>query len=257
MTFVPVQADKTGPKCQALSNTLWSFANLEYWHRPLKEAISQEALRIQTELTTQEVTNMCWALAKLWCHDSTFLKALAVQAMEHADELNKQEISVMAWAFATLNFRHQALLGSLGMHAINRMSEFGELEISNTAWAFARIAVRNDRLMNSISDASMARAHPGVAGPGTVDSIEGLNPNGIYSIAGHSESLSWLLFSVWSSWRTGRAQLMASLARQEPDADPEPLVRGLLLMESANSDSKGFQEPSLDSSELIHEEVHF
>lgn len=141
--------------------------------------------------------------------------------MEHADELNKQEISVMAWAFATLNFRHQALLGSLGMHAIKRMSEFGELEISNTAWAFARIAVRNDRLMNSISDASMARARPG-AGPGTVDSIEGLNPNGIYSI-------------VWSSWRTGRAQLMASLARQQerPDADPEPLVRGLLLMESA------------------------
>ncbi|CAJ1418734.1 unnamed protein product [Effrenium voratum] len=34
---------------------------------------------------------------------------------------------------------------------------------------------------------------------------------------------------------TGRAHLMARLARQQerPDADPEPLVRGLLLMESA------------------------
>ena len=72
---------------QALSNTLWSFANLECWHRPLKEwlaqgqsispllgicgglcggpcwsfamiklprAISKEAIQIQAELTTQE-----------------------------------------------------------------------------------------------------------------------------------------------------------------------------------------------------------
>lgn len=26
---------------QALSNTLWSFANLECWHRPLKEWLAQ------------------------------------------------------------------------------------------------------------------------------------------------------------------------------------------------------------------------
>ncbi|CAE7379964.1 unnamed protein product, partial [Symbiodinium pilosum] len=77
-------------------------------------------------------------------------------------------------------------------------------------------------LMHAISAAAMARSAAALGGGGTVDNIEGLNPNGIYSI-------------VWSSWRTGRAQLMASLAKQQerPEVDPEPLVRGLLLMESA------------------------
>ncbi|CAK8985222.1 unnamed protein product [Durusdinium trenchii] len=64
--------------------------------------------------------------------------------------------------------------------------------------------------MEAISEASLARV---LGTAGVVESIEG----------------------VWSSWRTGRAELMASLARQQERsaADPEPLVQGLLLMESA------------------------
>lgn len=207
---------------QALSNTLWAFATLEIWHQPLKEAIASAAMAMQCELTTQEVANLSWALAKLWVHDTPFLRALASQAMSHVTELNKQELSVMAWAFATLNLRYNPLLSAIAAQAVERMSELGELEIFNTAWAFARISVRNERLMEAISSAAAARTASALGGSATVDNIEGLNPNGIYSI-------------VWSSWRSGRAQLMASLAREQerPEVDSEPLVRGLLLMESA------------------------
>lgn len=46
---------------------------------------------------------------------------------------------------------------------------------------------------------------------------------------GPRNGLPEIMNQVWSSWRTGRPSLAASLARREA----EPLVRGLLLMESA------------------------
>ena len=39
--YIDIQTHSSGWNRQALSNTLWSFANLEYWHRPLKESRAQ------------------------------------------------------------------------------------------------------------------------------------------------------------------------------------------------------------------------
>ncbi|CAE7426165.1 KIF13B [Symbiodinium natans] len=211
---------------QALSNTLWCLATLEIWGRPLKgRSRSKHGGAVRADHPGGDEPVVIVGKAWLWAHDEQFLRALAAQAMSHITELNKplaelslsQEISNMAWTLCP-----QMLEGAAAAQAVERMSELGELEISNTAWAFARISARDERLTEAASAAAMARSASALGGGGTVDNIEGLNPNGIYSI-------------VWSSWRSGRARLTAALARQQerPEIDPESLVRGLLLMESA------------------------
>ncbi|KAK9814919.1 hypothetical protein WJX73_002051 [Symbiochloris irregularis] len=129
-------------EAQAISNTLWAFATLNYY--PDEETLSRLASHAQTIIQTfrpQATSNTLWAFAKLGFGDCEgFLVAAAQQMLNDLPRSVPQDISNTMWAYATLGYQPgQELMTGAARQAALLMQRCKPQEIANTLWAYAML----------------------------------------------------------------------------------------------------------------------
>eukprot|EP00933_Yihiella_yeosuensis_P046599 TRINITY_DN4217_c0_g1_i3.p1 TRINITY_DN4217_c0_g1~~TRINITY_DN4217_c0_g1_i3.p1 ORF type:complete len:438 (+),score=71.24 TRINITY_DN4217_c0_g1_i3:973-2286(+) len=142
---------------QALANTVWSFATLQYLNDQLMEAISRNAAPKLEQFTPQELANTGWAFAFLAYHDKDLLEAIAMVAETKLSRFAPSELSGTAWAIATLQVANLPLMQAISSAAIEAIAEFSAQSLSNTAWSFATLRLDDRTLLSAISREAQLR----------------------------------------------------------------------------------------------------
>ncbi|PSC74935.1 RAP domain [Micractinium conductrix] len=142
---------------QEVSNSVWAFARLGFYHAPLMSTMAAEATRRIEEFSQQNLSNLAWAYSKLTHLEEGLLTAVADRVEAMGGELNVQHCTNLIWAYASLGWSTPTLLPTLVKEVKQRMGscQFNVQQLCNLLWSLA-IARCCDR---QIWDATLEQLH--------------------------------------------------------------------------------------------------
>jgi hypothetical protein len=127
---------------QNISNTLWSFATLNYQPKTnLLQLIENEIVNKITSFNSQEIANTLWSFAKLsYQPNPNLLQLMENEIKNKITSFNSQAIANTLWSFAKLSYQPNPNILELMENEIkNKITTFNAQEITNTLWSFATL----------------------------------------------------------------------------------------------------------------------
>lgn len=213
---------------QGMSNIIWAWATLAFFHRPLFDATADllkqrssegDLGEVLSEWKAQELSNTAWAFATvLYVHPAS--AAMAHAALRRLDEFHARHSANLAWALATLEFSQRPLLVAFA-ERVAHMSEVAPLSLASIAWACVSMEVRHAALLDRMA---------GTLFKAPVD--EGLASMAVWTLSRAEPDLRRAFRLVLSArWRIPPVSLSALLEECEQRGLHQEERRVLRLME--------------------------
>lgn len=125
---------------QALANTAWAFARLQFRHSALLEQIGHHLAAAALEASAQDLANALWAFAKMLCRTQAE-EAILAGCQSRMEEFSAQHLSNTMWAFAVLSLGAEELMVKAGLQwrrvLTREPREWRPQALENTSWALA------------------------------------------------------------------------------------------------------------------------
>eukprot|EP00884_Botryococcus_braunii_P019227 jgi/Botrbrau1/5989/Bobra.104_1s0020.1 len=125
---------------QGLSQLMWGFATLSYYHFDFFMELAEEAItpgRLHS-FSAQSVSNILWSFGKLeWDPEGPFVAALVDQLVAQGGTAIPKEISSSVWALARLSYDSEPLFQLAWDHFLQHPEEWSLQAASNMLWAVA------------------------------------------------------------------------------------------------------------------------
>ena len=143
LTRVGEEVERRWSSCsaQAISNTIYGMARLNYRSERLLGVVGREMGRRLDEFTPQHISNVMYALGRLGMRDERMLTEICEYVIKSGriHQFRPQNISNTIYACWKLQFTHISLFQLVADHLPSRFHECVPQDISNVVFAFGEL----------------------------------------------------------------------------------------------------------------------
>lgn len=160
--FDQAEARGTGPKSQALSNTIWALATLQVMDLPLFRQAARMGHERVSEFKPFEISAILWSFAKLRvvgegvCEGSTrMFETFANHVTEHVEDYSFQCLLMIASSFATVGFASQNLFQRIATKMAPMLRTARCKDLCSAARSFSLVGASHEVLFSELAKSAM------------------------------------------------------------------------------------------------------